>query len=67
MENMQLANRIRAFRKLRGLTQQELAAKAGISLAVLGTIERGNRVVTEKELTRIVEMLGISASELQGQ
>ncbi|CAH1226725.1 MULTISPECIES: helix-turn-helix domain-containing protein [Paenibacillus] len=67
MENMQLANRIRAFRKLRGLTQQELAAKTGISLAVLGTIERGNRVVTEKELARIVETLGVSASELQGQ
>ena len=64
---MQLANRIRAFRKLRGLTQQELAAKTGISLAVLGTIERGNRVVTEKELARIVETLGVSASELQGQ
>lgn len=67
MENMQLANRIRAFRKLRGLTQQELAAKTGISLAILGTIERGNRVVTEKELARIVEALGVSASELQGQ
>lgn len=64
---MQLANRIRAFRKLRGLTQQELAAKTGISLAILGTIERGNRVVTEKELARIVEALGVSASELQGQ
>ncbi|WP_128099782.1 helix-turn-helix domain-containing protein [Paenibacillus sp. DCT19] len=66
MENVQLANRIRAFRKLKGLTQQELASKTRISLATLGTIERGNRKVSEQELNRIAEMLGISVSEIRG-
>ncbi|KQY86396.1 MULTISPECIES: helix-turn-helix domain-containing protein [Paenibacillus] len=67
MENVQLANRIRAFRKLKGLTQQELASKTRISLATLGTIERGNRKVSEQELNRIAEMLGISVSEIRGE
>ncbi|WP_440115137.1 helix-turn-helix domain-containing protein [Paenibacillus sp. QZ-Y1] len=67
MENMQLANRIRAFRKLKGLTQQELAAETGISLAILGTIERGNRKVSQQELDRIAGVLAISIEELQGK
>ncbi|NMI07636.1 helix-turn-helix transcriptional regulator [Paenibacillus sp. SZ31] len=67
MENMQLANRIRAFRKLKGLTQHELAAETGISLAILGTIERGNRKVTQQELDRISGVLSISIEELQGK
>ncbi|MEK3705638.1 MULTISPECIES: helix-turn-helix domain-containing protein [Paenibacillus] len=63
---MQLANRIRAFRKLKGLTQHELAAETGISLAILGTIERGNRKVSQQELDRIAGVLAISIEELQG-
>jgi transcriptional regulator with XRE-family HTH domain len=66
LENVQLANRIRAFRKLKGLTQQELAAETGISLAVLGMIERGNRKVAERELNLIAGVLSISIEELQG-
>ncbi|WYU95581.1 helix-turn-helix transcriptional regulator [Paenibacillus sp. FSL H8-0280] len=66
MENMQLANRIRAFRKLKGLTQHELAAETGISLAILGTIERGNRKVSQQELDRIACVLAISIEELRG-
>ncbi|MBE7684210.1 MULTISPECIES: helix-turn-helix domain-containing protein [unclassified Paenibacillus] len=67
MENVQLASRIRAFRKLKGLTQQELAAGTGISLAILGTIERGNRKVSEQELERIANVLNISVEEMQGK
>lgn len=65
MENMQLANRIRAFRKLKGLTQQELAARTGISLAVLGAIERGNRRTEEQILVKIAETLDITIQELR--
>ncbi|PQP84032.1 transcriptional regulator [Paenibacillus sp. PCH8] len=64
---MQLANRIRAFRKLKGLTQHELAAETGISLAILGTIERGNRKVSPQELDRIAGVLSISIEELKGK
>ncbi|WP_454193170.1 helix-turn-helix domain-containing protein [Paenibacillus sp. Marseille-Q7038] len=65
MENMQLARRIRAFRKLKGLTQQSLAEQTGISLAMLGMIERGTRVPTEEQLVRIADVLAISLSEFK--
>lgn len=64
MENIQLAHRIRAFRKLKGYTQVQLAELTGISLAVLGTIERGNRRVEESILTKLAASLGVSVEEL---
>ncbi|MEC0094103.1 helix-turn-helix domain-containing protein [Paenibacillus macquariensis] len=64
MENLQLAARIRAFRKLKGYTQQQLASKMGISLAILGEIERGNRYVDDQILNKISEVLDISIHEL---
>ncbi|WP_026342451.1 helix-turn-helix domain-containing protein [Paenibacillus fonticola] len=65
MENLQLAQRIRAFRKLKGFTQQQLAEQTGVSLAVLGAIERGNRRAEDQILTKIVDVLGITMSELK--
>ncbi|MDP4099209.1 helix-turn-helix transcriptional regulator [Paenibacillus sp. P96] len=65
MENMQLAQRLRAFRKLKGYTQQDLAHKTGISLAVLGSIERGNRTAGQDILNTIARALGVTAQELQ--
>lgn len=62
---MQLGQRIRAFRKLKGFTQQELAGQSGISLAVLGAIERGNRQVEDQILIKISDCLGISLQELK--
>ncbi|WP_074048551.1 helix-turn-helix domain-containing protein [Paenibacillus ihumii] len=65
MENLQLAQRIRAYRKLKGFTQQQLAERSGVSLSVLGAIERGNRSAEDQILTKIVDVLGISMSELK--
>ncbi|MGG0821570.1 helix-turn-helix transcriptional regulator [Paenibacillus turicensis] len=65
MENLQLAQRIRAFRKLKGYTQQEFAKEVGISLAVLGAIERGNRRAEEQILNKIANTLDISLDELK--
>ncbi|MEK5059880.1 MULTISPECIES: helix-turn-helix domain-containing protein [unclassified Paenibacillus] len=65
MENMQLARRIRAFRKLKGFTQQTLAEQSGISLAMLGMFERGTRKPTDEQLAVIAEALEITIVELQ--
>ncbi|GIO39759.1 MULTISPECIES: helix-turn-helix domain-containing protein [Paenibacillus] len=65
MENMQLAQRIRAFRKLKGFTQQQLAEQTGISLAVLGAIERGNRRIEDQILNKIANVLGLDLEELK--
>src|SRR5690606_17292568 len=67
MDNDQLALRIRAFRKLKGMTQQQLADRLGVSVAVLGSLERGTRKPETKLLTRIAETLGVSYEELTAE
>ncbi|QYR21635.1 helix-turn-helix transcriptional regulator [Paenibacillus sp. sptzw28] len=64
MEYDQMAQRVRAFRKLKGFTQQELAERLKVSVAVLGSLERGTRKPDPKLLERISETLGISYNEL---
>ncbi len=64
MENHQLAQRIRAFRKLKGYTQSELADKMEMSIGILGAIERGNRLIDKKTLMRISEALDIDMEEI---
>ncbi|CAM4493586.1 transcriptional regulator with XRE-family HTH domain [Paenibacillus sp. PastF-1] len=59
-----MGRRVRAFRKLKGYTQQQLADSVGISLAVLGAVERGNRRLEDKILNKIADVLGVSAEEL---
>lgn len=64
MDIKRTGRRVRAFRKLKGYTQQELADSVGISLAVLGAVERGNRRLEDKILNKIADFLGVSAEEL---
>lgn len=52
--------RVRAFRKLKGYTQQELADSVGISLAVLGAVERGNRRLEDQILNKIADFLEVT-------
>lgn len=61
-----MAQRIRAFRKLKGYTQDELARKLGISIAVLGSVERGTRKADDKLIERIASTLDVRSEELQG-
>jgi transcriptional regulator with XRE-family HTH domain len=49
---------------LKGFTQQELAERLKVSVAVLGSLERGTRKPDPKLLERISETLGISYDEL---
>ncbi|WP_281883942.1 helix-turn-helix domain-containing protein [Paenibacillus sp. YYML68] len=64
MEKNVLAQRIRAFRKLKGYTQNELAERLDVSIAVLGSIERGTRKADLKMIRKISETLGIDPEEL---
>lgn len=64
MDNKRMGRRVRAFRKLKGYTQQELADSVGISLAVLGAVERGNRRLEDQILNKIADFLGVAADEL---
>lgn len=65
MADKAIANRIRAFRKLKGLTQQELSDRLGVSIAVLGSIERGTRTPKPELLQQIATVLRIDLAELK--
>ena len=64
MEAEKWGRRIRAFRKLKGFTQETFAKKLGIPVSVLGDIERGNRMPTDRLIEQIVMVLHISKNEL---
>lgn len=64
MEKNIIAQRIRAFRKLKGFTQNELADQLDVSIAILGAIERGTRKPDPKIIRKISDVLGIEPEEL---
>lgn len=64
MENDRVAQRIRAFRKLKGYTQLELADKMNLSVSILGSVERGTRIPDAKLLNQIAYVLEIDVEEL---
>ncbi|OIJ14437.1 transcriptional regulator [Anaerobacillus arseniciselenatis] len=64
MEETIWGRRIRAFRKLKGFTQEQLAMKLGVSVSVLGEIERGNRVPSEELIEQISIILNVRKEEL---
>jgi transcriptional regulator with XRE-family HTH domain len=66
MYGHRLGNRIRAFRKLKGYTQQELAQLIGISISIMGAIERGMKEPSEKMIKQIAEVLAVEVAELLG-
>jgi transcriptional regulator with XRE-family HTH domain len=55
---------VRAVRSLRGISQEELAFRAGVHRTYLGGIERGERNPSLKNIAAIAEALGMSLSEL---
>jgi len=59
-----LGKRMRELRKKKGLTQEELGARAGISYKYLGSIERGLENPSFRHLSRIARALGVELSEL---
>lgn len=64
MEADKWGRRIRAFRKLKGFTQESFAKKVGVSVSILGEIERGNRVPTHDFLEEVAAVLQIDVIEL---
>jgi transcriptional regulator with XRE-family HTH domain len=59
--------RIAAQRKLRGLTQEQLAHKAHVSLSLLRKVEQGSRQVTHQLVASVAAGLGVERNELTGQ
>ena len=56
-----LKNRVAEFRKERGLSQEELAEKAGVSRPYISQIEtQRQQVISNTVMFRIAEALGVS-------
>lgn len=51
---------LRRFRDLAGLTQKQMSAKTGISLATIKRIERGARSMTIEDYESYLEVLELS-------
>jgi transcriptional regulator with XRE-family HTH domain len=64
MEAEKWGRRIRAFRKLKGYTQETFARELGVSVSVLGEVERGNRMPGESFKSQVAVMLNITVEEL---
>lgn len=56
--------RLRALRKQRELTQEQLAAEAGLDRTYLASIERGERNVSLQNIMKLTNALEIFAGEL---
>lgn len=64
MEAEKWGRRIRAFRKLKGYTQEGFAKDLGVSVSVLGEIERGNREPSKEFIEEVAKSLDVTVEEL---
>ncbi|MEH6992219.1 helix-turn-helix transcriptional regulator [Neobacillus drentensis] len=64
MEAEKWGRRIRAYRKLKGYTQESFAKELSVSVSIIGEIERGNRLPTGELLKKIGQTLNITLEEL---
>ncbi len=59
-----LARNLRRLRHARGLSQEELAGRAGLNRNYVGMIEREENAATVDVLERLAEVLGVRAPDL---
>lgn len=59
-----LAQNIKAFRRKKGLSQEELAEQCGLHRTYIGSVERLERNVTLSTLEVLASTLGVSVPDL---
>ncbi len=60
----QIGEQIRTIRKLKGLTQESLADRSGVSFSYISDVERGTRNISLVSLEKIMHALEINADEI---
>lgn len=55
---------LRKYRQQRGLSQEELAAKASLHRTYVGSVERGERNISLLNIVSLAEALKISPAQL---
>lgn len=61
MDFAAIGKNIRKYRKEIGMTQEELAEKAGLSTNYIGGVERGEKTPSLESFISIVNVLGVGA------
>ena len=64
---LNIGDRLRAIRFFAGVSQDELAVRAGIDQATISRVERGVRQFSEEQRARIAEALGADPERLFGR
>ena len=59
-----LGENVRRYRKLRGMTQEQLALDAGMERSYVSDLERGTRNPTVRALGRLAEALRVDPNAL---
>lgn len=59
-----LGQNVRAHRKAKGMSQEQLALDAGMKRAYLSDLERGTRNPSVRALERLATALGVEPAEL---
>ena len=67
MGNSNFGPTVRAIRAARGLSQRELAERAGVSSAALGTYERGTRAPSLANAILLADALGVTLDQIAGR
>ena len=62
-----LGERLRQARRIKGLSQAQLAGISGLSAAALSHMENGRRSPSVRNLVRVADALGISVDTLLGR
>jgi len=58
------AKKLKEFRALKGLSQEELADIAGLHRTYVGSVERGERNISIDNMERLASALGIKIKDL---
>ena len=58
------ARNLRRIRTEQGLTQEELAARAGVHRTFIGAVERGDRNASLRTVQRLADALGVEPQRL---
>ena len=61
---LSLGNRIKQFRQVANLSQEQLAFECGLDRTYIGSVERGKRNISLINLTKIAKSLKNQPSEL---
>ena len=64
---LKFASRLRDLRTQEGMTQRDLAGKAGLSVAAVCKFETGQMTPTASSICKLCEVFGVSADYLIGR